>query len=155
MSCIDKQLTSDTETGPGVFETALAYTETGRMADNACLFKLAAKSVGLKYGIIPTFMAKPWGDLPGCSGHIHVSLQDESGRNIFGITKEELAAGGRKGAANDITKFISQEAEWFLAGLIDGLADGTSTAFGRWARADHSRSPSLPYDQLLQAFVGW
>lgn len=44
-----------TETGPGVYETALAYCEAGRMADNAVLFKLAAKSVGLKYGIMPTF----------------------------------------------------------------------------------------------------
>jgi hypothetical protein len=33
------------------------------MADNAILFKLVAKSVGMKYGIIPTFMAKPWGDV--------------------------------------------------------------------------------------------
>ena len=53
----------DTETGPGVFETALAYTDAFRMADNACLFKLVAKTVGMKYGIMPTFMAKPWGDV--------------------------------------------------------------------------------------------
>ena len=33
------------------------------MADNACLFKLVAKSVGIKYGIMPTFMAKPWSDV--------------------------------------------------------------------------------------------
>jgi hypothetical protein len=33
------------------------------MADNACLFKLVAKSVGMKYNIMPTFMAKPWGDV--------------------------------------------------------------------------------------------
>ena len=53
----------DTETGPGVFESALGYTDASRMADNAVLFKLVAKSVGIKYGIIPTFMAKPWGDV--------------------------------------------------------------------------------------------
>jgi len=54
---------SDTETGPGVFESALGYTEAFRMADNGALFKLVAKSVGMKYGIIPTFMAKPWSDV--------------------------------------------------------------------------------------------
>ncbi len=53
----------DTETGPGVFETALGYTDASRMADNAVLFKLVAKSMGMKYGIMPTFMAKPWGDV--------------------------------------------------------------------------------------------
>ena len=54
---------ADTETGPGVFETALAYTDSGRMADNAILFKFVAKSVGMKYGITPTFMAKPYSDV--------------------------------------------------------------------------------------------
>jgi hypothetical protein len=35
--------------GPGVFETALAYTNADRMADNAVLFKLAAKSGAHSY----------------------------------------------------------------------------------------------------------
>lgn len=52
-----------TETGPGVYETALAYTSALRMADNAQLFKFAAKSIGMKHGIIPSFMAKPWGNV--------------------------------------------------------------------------------------------
>ena len=60
--CIDSW-TIDTETGPGVYETALAYTTALRMADNAILFKFAAKSIGIKYGIIPSFMAKPWGNV--------------------------------------------------------------------------------------------
>ena len=62
---------TDTETGPGVFETALGYTDAGRMADNASLFKLVAKSVGMKHGITPTFMAKPYSDVglpPDCLG---------------------------------------------------------------------------------------
>jgi len=80
----------DTETGPGVFETALAYTTALRVADNALLFKYLVKSLGMKYGITPSFMAKPWGNvrvfvpvvilishailaigqLPGCSGSV-------------------------------------------------------------------------------------
>lgn len=79
---------TDTETGPGVLETALAYTSALRMADNAILFKYAVKSIGMKHGVVPSFMAKPWGNvcfdqmlyvpgselmitrlqLPGCSG---------------------------------------------------------------------------------------
>jgi glutamine synthetase len=54
---------TDTETGPGVFETALAYTSALRMADNALLFKYLVKSLGMKYGITPSFMAKPWGNV--------------------------------------------------------------------------------------------
>lgn len=57
------QVSADTETGPGVYETALAYTDALRMADNAILFKFLAKSIGIKRGVIPSFMAKPWGNV--------------------------------------------------------------------------------------------
>jgi glutamine synthetase len=56
-------ITPDTETGPGVFESALAYTSALRMADNAILFKYLAKSIGFKHGVTPSFMAKPWGNV--------------------------------------------------------------------------------------------
>ncbi|KAL5533113.1 hypothetical protein ACEPAF_4889 [Sanghuangporus sanghuang] len=112
-----------TETGPGVYETALAYTHATRIADNAILFKYVAKSVGMKLGIVPSFMAKPWGNLPGCGGHIHVSLGDQSGKNVFGISEEELKNGGRKNAKYSDLKYVSQECEWFLAGVLDGLTD--------------------------------
>ncbi|KAK7054669.1 hypothetical protein VNI00_003132 [Paramarasmius palmivorus] len=108
---------SDTETGPGVFETALAYTSALRMADNAILFKYLCKSLGMRHGVIPSFMAKPW------VMHIHVSLRDEKGKNIFAVSDAELSSGGRQGAANNDTKFMSLEGEQFLAGVLDGIAD--------------------------------
>ncbi|EJU05361.1 glutamine synthetase/guanido kinase [Dacryopinax primogenitus] len=108
-----------TETGPGVFETALAYTSALRMADNAILFKLLAKSVGMQLGVLPTFMAKPWAGLPGCSGHIHVSLRDVDGKNIFSWQSKEP----RRDAANPDVQFLSKEGECFLAGVLDGLPD--------------------------------
>ncbi|KAI0723955.1 glutamine synthetase/guanido kinase [Cerioporus squamosus] len=111
-----------TETGPGVYETALAYTDALRMADNAILFKFLAKSVGMKRGVVPSFMAKPWGNLPGCSGHIHVSIRDKDGKNIFALSASELKT-GRADAQYEDTKFLSQEGEWFLAGILDGLPD--------------------------------
>jgi len=57
------QHVTDTETGPGVLETALAYTSALRMADNALLYKFLAKSIGMKHGVVPSFMAKPWGNV--------------------------------------------------------------------------------------------
>lgn len=59
----------------------------------------------------------------GCSGHIHVSLRDKDGKNVFAVTKEVAAAGGRKDAPFPDLKFMSQEAEWYLAGLLEGLPD--------------------------------
>ncbi|KAH9945887.1 glutamine synthetase/guanido kinase [Epithele typhae] len=111
-----------TETGPGVYETALAYTDALRMADNAILFKFLAKSIGMKRGVVPSFMAKPWGNLPGCSGHIHVSLRDSNGKSLFAVSEAELKT-GRESAQYSDTKFVSQECEWFLAGVLAGLPD--------------------------------
>jgi glutamine synthetase len=71
-----------TETGPGVYEAALGFSEALEQADRAILFKTGAKEIGARFGIMPSFMAKWSQQYPGCSGHIHQSLSD--GRaNLF------------------------------------------------------------------------
>jgi glutamine synthetase len=73
-----------TETGPGVFEAALLYTDALEAADRAALFKNAVKAVCHRYGLTACFMAKPKNGLPGCGGHTHLSLWDAEGRhNLF------------------------------------------------------------------------
>ena len=73
-----------TETGPGVFEAAVQYSDILEAADRAVLFKSGVKEIANKHGIMASFMAKQTADLPGCSGHVHQSLWDEKGkRNLF------------------------------------------------------------------------
>src|SRR3989475_12313699 len=73
-----------TETGPGVYETAIRYDEALRGADKAALFKSAVKQIAARHGLVVTFMAKWNADLPGCSGHLHESLWDARGeRNVL------------------------------------------------------------------------
>jgi glutamine synthetase len=73
-----------TETGPGVMEAAIRYSEPLEAADRAVLFKAGSKEIGHRFGVLPSFMAKWNSELPGCSGHIHQSLWDEEGRaNLF------------------------------------------------------------------------
>lgn len=60
------------------------------------------------------------------SRHIHVSLKGEDGRNAFALSKEEIKAGGRANAYHEHLRNVSEVAEYFLAGLIDGLQDGMS-----------------------------
>lgn len=55
--------------------------------------------------------------------HIHVSLRTADGKNLFAIKDSELKT-GRANAANSDTKFISKQAEQFLAGVLAGLVDG-------------------------------
>ncbi|HEY0824902.1 MAG TPA: glutamine synthetase, partial [Ramlibacter sp.] len=63
-----------TETGPGVYEVAIVFSEALEAADRAILFKTAAKEIGSRFGIMPSFMAKWSAQYPGCSGHLHQSL---------------------------------------------------------------------------------
>lgn len=106
-----------TESGPGVFEAALSFGEIQQMADKAGLFKYVVKSVATNYGITPCFMAKPRQGLPGNSGHMHVSIVDKDGKNLFFREKKDTEA-----EWSDIEN-LSDMGRHFLAGLLEGLPD--------------------------------
>jgi glutamine synthetase len=72
-----------TETGPGVMEAALHYTEALEAADRAALFKTFVKVLAQRRGLMATFMAKWSQQLPGQSGHLHVSLARKDGASAF------------------------------------------------------------------------
>jgi len=97
-----------TETGPGVYEAAILFSEALEAADRAILFKTGAKEIGARFGIMPSFMAKWNQNLPGCSGHIHQSLSDGK-KNLFSDAKN----------ANGMSKLF----ESYLAGQIAGLME--------------------------------
>ncbi|KAL9044871.1 MAG: hypothetical protein Q9214_002023 [Letrouitia sp. 1 TL-2023] len=126
-----------TESGPGVFEAALEFGEIKQMADKAGLFKsvitgtflkirsalakisirYAVKALGSRYGITPCFMAKPREGLPGNSGHMHVSIVDKSGKNLFFRgSKDETPQ-------HQDVAYLSDIGRHFLAGLLEGLPD--------------------------------
>jgi glutamine synthetase len=65
-----------TETGPGVYEAAIKYSDVVEAADRAVLFKTGVKEIAYRHGIMASFMAKWNENFPGCSGHIHQSLWD-------------------------------------------------------------------------------
>ena len=53
------------------------------VADQAFLFKYAAKEIAIKHGMNAVFMAKPISGAQGSSMHLHQSVVDAAGRNIF------------------------------------------------------------------------
>lgn len=73
-----------TETGDGVYEACIDYSDVLEAADRAVLFKTSIKEIAYRHQIIACFMAKWNSSLPGCSGHIHQSLWDKTGSsNLF------------------------------------------------------------------------
>lgn len=72
------------ECAPGQFEANLIHTDDVLLAcDYAVLLKRLIKGVALQHGFEATFMAKPYGQEAGSGTHVHISLLDENGKNIF------------------------------------------------------------------------
>lgn len=73
-----------TETGDGVCEAAIDYTDILEAADRAVLFKSSVKEIASQHGLMASFMAKWNSNFPGCSGHIHQSLwSNDKDTNLF------------------------------------------------------------------------
>jgi glutamine synthetase len=72
------------ELGPGQFEINLKHVNNPLdAADHAVRFKRLVKGMARKHGYAATFMAKPYSDKSGNGFHVHFSLPDASGRNLF------------------------------------------------------------------------
>ena len=67
----------------GQFEINLTHSEALDAADRAFRFKSAVKELARTEGRLATFMAKPFNDAGGSGFHLHVSCDDERGRNAF------------------------------------------------------------------------
>ena len=99
-----------TETGPGVYETAIQYDTACSAADKAALFKTGVKEILARHGLVTTFMARWSPDYPGCSGHLHQSLWNlEGDTNLFA---DESDASG-----------MSQTVKHYIAGQLAAMPE--------------------------------
>ena len=72
------------EFGPGQFEINLKHrSDPVTAADDAILFKQLVDRAANEVGLLATFMAKPYTEHGGSGQHVHVSLLDNNGDNIF------------------------------------------------------------------------
>ena len=84
--------TATSECGLGQFEITIHHQPALRAADDNWLFKRLIRRLARKHGFAATFMAKPFADDAGNGMHMHFSILDTAGRNIFDN-------GGEKGSA--------------------------------------------------------
>ncbi len=96
------------EYGPGQFEVNLHHVDDPLLAcDHAIRLKRLVKGVALQHGMEATFMPKPYRDHAGSGAHLHISVLDAAGRNIFeandaaGSERLRHAIGGLAATMND------------------------------------------------------
>ncbi|MEO9655124.1 glutamine synthetase family protein [Marinomonas sp.] len=96
------------ELGPGQFEINMKHVDDALLAaDHANMFKRLVKGVARNYEYGATFMAKPYAQKSGNGFHVHFSLLDKDGVNVFDD-------GGEEG-----TPLLKHA----VAGLLDNMAD--------------------------------
>ncbi|MGR4891809.1 glutamine synthetase family protein [Sphingopyxis sp. LARHCG72] len=96
------------EFAPGQFELTLRHKPDAlRACDDAIMYKRLVKAIAQAQGLEATFMAKPFADQAGSGMHIHVSVDDGKGNNIFASDDPEgtpalrQAIGGMIGSIGD------------------------------------------------------
>ena len=112
--------TSISEYGVGQYEINLRHVPNGlSAADHCLLMKRAVKGVARKHGLDATFMAKPYANDSGNGLHVHFSVLDEGGRNLFageggeGMRSLHYATGGLLATMNDAMAIWSVNANSF------------------------------------------
>ena len=69
---------------PGQFEINLQHSDNPMAAADHCImFRRAVQCVARKHGYQATFMAKPYLENSGSGLHLHASLLDAGGNNVF------------------------------------------------------------------------
>ncbi|KPA88560.1 glutamate--putrescine ligase [Pseudomonas asplenii] len=102
--------TAISEYAPGQVEITLEHRADALQAmDEAVRYKRLVKGVAHKHGMIACFMAKPFDDQAGTGMHMHVSLADREGNNLFA---SDAAEG---------TPLLRQAVGGMLATLLDSL----------------------------------
>lgn len=99
---------NDHEDANGQFELNFEYDDALRTADKAIFFRYMVHAMAQERGLLTTFMPKPFSNLTGNGGHLHISLWDKTGRkNLFEDPKDPRGLG------------LSKLAYQFLGGIID------------------------------------
>ncbi|PSS50697.1 glutamine synthetase family protein [Pseudomonas sp. BBP2017] len=101
--------TAISEYAPGQVEITLEHGDALLAMDQAVRYKRLVKGVAHKHGMQACFMAKPFDHLAGTGMHMHVSLADAQGNNLF--ASEDKAG----------TPLLRQSVAGMLKHLLDSL----------------------------------
>jgi len=134
------------EAAPGQFEVNLKHRDDPMAAaDDAVLLRRLISECAILHGLRATFMAKPFLEWPGNGMHVHASLLDKSGENIFakadGEEKLEHAIAGLLDTMRDCLLFFVPGFNGYRR-LQPGSYAPTRIAWGRNNRSVAVRVPA-------------
>jgi glutamine synthetase len=150
LACTAQGLPADTiisEAAPGQFEVNLYHrADPMAAADDAVLLRRLIDGVARKHGLRATFMAKPYLDFAGSGMHVHVSLADRDGRNVFGNGEDGArllrhAIGGCLATMEDAAPLFIQSVNGYRR-LMPGSYAPTSICWGFDNRSVAVRVPN-------------
>ncbi|MBU2358551.1 glutamine synthetase family protein [Loktanella sp. M215] len=122
------------EGGAGQLEINLRHGDPVKLADEVFFFKRLLREAALKHNCTATFMAKPIEGEPGSAMHVHHSVLDAKGRNIF--------TGPQGGETDDFFHFIGGLQE-HMPSVIAVIAPYVNS-FRRYVR-DHAAPINLEW----------
>lgn len=96
----------DHEDANGQYEINFQYNNALKTADQITFFKMAAAEIAEDLGAICTFMPKPKTTSTGSGMHIHLSIADKDGKNLFKDETDKYGMG------------LSKLAYHFIAGIL-------------------------------------
>ena len=86
VACEAQDIRIDTlsqEMGPAQFEINFLHGNAVDLADQVFLFKRTVREVAIQHEMHATFLAKPMSEEAGSALHIHQSVVDKEGANVF------------------------------------------------------------------------
>jgi glutamine synthetase len=130
-ACRAQGIPADTavaEYAPGQFEINLKHRDDALLAcDDAIFLKRAIKAVAQQQGMQASFMAKPLVDQAGSGLHVHVSVLDTDGRNIFAAPTDAPTAalrhaiGGLQRSAQDCLLLFAPNANSYRRFVLNAF----------------------------------
>lgn len=113
-ACTAQQLPVDTliaEAAPSQYEINLYHGSDALLAaDHGLMLQRLIRGVARQHGKLATFMAKPFGELAGNGMHVHCSLLDRQGNNVFDNGTEQGS------------ELLAQAIAGCLASMADAMA---------------------------------
>lgn len=138
------------ENGPSQHEIDLRYTDALSMADAVMTYKLVVKEIARVHGVYASFMPKPLVDAPGSGMHVHQSLVDFDGNNLFYDESDPLGYNLSKLAKHYIAGILKYAPEFSLVTnqYVNSykrlIGNGDVPACLSWARTNRSTLLRVP-----------